>query len=151
MLLQSTLRVLAVALALCAGGLAQAGQLSKEEQVRKAEEVRAFFRANGIEKSKQAFEDKAGTWQSPDFEIAVQNGVTGVLEIHSTQPQYTGVDNRDLKDADGKEFVKELLAIPDTGWLEFKFPNPATGKIQNGRIYVIREGDYAIAVSSYAE
>ena len=55
----------------------------------------------------------------------------------------------DLKDQDGKYLIRELVAIakgPGSGWVDYKWPNPLTNKIEDKTSYVEKMGDYLVGV-----
>jgi signal transduction histidine kinase len=58
----------------------------------------------------------------------------------------------DMKDADGKEFVKERIEIAKTkgsGWQDYKFTDPLTKKIEHKRAYIERHGDLIFGCGIY--
>lgn len=60
-------------------------------------------------------------------------------------PHLVGSSTLDLKDADGKYFVREYLRIATTrgsGWHDFLWLNPVTQQIAEKSGYVERVGDF---------
>lgn len=54
----------------------------------------------------------------------------------------------DVPDADGKLFRHEMVAIANgkgKGWVDYKFRNPASGKVEAKTSYALRAGDVALA------
>ncbi len=64
---------------------------------------------------------------------------TGCCATFCTTEMYPG----GLQDSDGKYFVKEQIATAKKGggWVDYKFTNPATGKIQQKTSYVQKLDD----------
>ena len=50
----------------------------------------------------------------------------GTLLVNNAFPENEGKDLSDLEDADGKAFVREMLAVPADGsaWVDYKWPRP---------------------------
>jgi signal transduction histidine kinase len=58
----------------------------------------------------------------------------------------------DVPDADGKLFRREMLALAHGaghGWVDYKFRNPETGKVEAKRTYVLPVGDVALEAGIY--
>ncbi|MGH6868559.1 MAG: cache domain-containing protein, partial [Methylocella sp.] len=88
----------------------------------KAMTVRAaeFLKANGPEKAFAAFNDPHGPFRDRDLYVVVQNR-EGMIEAHGTTPALVGKNLSDLKDVDGKAFVKEIIAVETAGWVNYKW------------------------------
>jgi signal transduction histidine kinase len=55
------------------------------------------------------------------------------------QTQMVGVNRWGAKDPDGKPFVQEIIQTGQTkggGWVDYKYPNPKTGKVEAKTSYV---------------
>jgi signal transduction histidine kinase len=55
----------------------------------------------------------------------------------------------DLKDQDGRYLIRELIAVakgPGHGWVDYKWPNSITNKIEDKSSYVELMGDYLVGV-----
>ena len=50
----------------------------------------------------------------------------GTLLVNNAFPENEGKDMTDLADADGKRFVREMLAVPagESTWIDYKWPRP---------------------------
>jgi len=58
----------------------------------------------------------------------------------------------DMKDADGKEFVKERgrdSKDKGSGWQDYKFTDPLTKMIEHKRAYIERHGDLIFGCGIY--
>lgn len=63
----------------------------------------------------------------------------GVCQAIGFQSQMVGVNRWGLKDPDGKFFLQEMITIAKTkgsGWVDYKYPNPKSGKIEAKASYV---------------
>ena len=77
----------------------------------------------------------------------------GITVAHPTLA-LIGKDLRDVPDADGKLFRHEMIAIANgkgdgKGWVDYKFKNPASGKVEGKTTYVLRVGDVALEAGVY--
>lgn len=58
----------------------------------------------------------------------------------------------ELRDADGKYFVKELLEVAKSkghGWVDYKWPNPVTTILDAKTTYVEKVGNNVLACGVY--
>jgi cytochrome c len=53
--------------------------------------------------------------------------------------KFVGVNRWDIKDPDGKYFLREIIATAKTkgsGWVDYKYPNPLNNKVEQKTSYV---------------
>jgi signal transduction histidine kinase len=65
---------------------------------------------------------------------------------HGGSAAIIGKNMKDLKDADGKLFIQEMMAAAKTkgsGWVDYKWKNPKTGEVLPKSSYVEKLGDNA--------
>jgi hypothetical protein len=75
----------------------------------------------------------------------------GITLAHPTTA-LIGKNLLDVSDADGKLFRRDMLALaqgPGQGWVDYKFRNPSSGKVEAKRTYVLRVGDVALEAGIY--
>ena len=134
---------LLVAGALCSAAVvstnvfAKAEFASKEEATAMVKKGMAFIKANGAEKGYAAITDKKGPFQDRDLYLVVY-GLDGKCLAHGANEKQVGKDLIDMKDIDGKPFVKErvdLARAKGTFWQDYKFTNPTTRKIEPKQMY----------------
>lgn len=145
-------RTLAVAvlLSLAPAALAEdyATPKDAEQLVRRAA---TFLKKEGRAKALAAFNDRKGPFVYRDLYVFAY-ALDGTCLAHPTQPQRVGKNNLGDKDPDGKLFVKERLEIAKKdgkGWQEYKFLNPATGKVERKVAYFELADGILIASGAY--
>ncbi len=125
-------------------GLTAAGPVLAEdfatadEAVALVKQAVALYKTDGPDKAFAAFQDPKGAFQVKDLYVFVQD-MKGNMLSHGKNPGLIGKDLSHLKDADGKEFVAEMMALAasgKSGWVDYKWANPATRKIQTKTSYV---------------
>jgi cytochrome c len=107
-----------------------------------------YLKAVGPEKALAEFSAKDGAWHDRDLYVTVQDS-NGTMVAHGTNPGLIGRVVLDLKDVDGKPFNREVQAVKDTAWIDFKWQNPSTRTVETKRQYTIRVGDYLVGVGAY--
>jgi cytochrome c len=76
----------------------------------------------------------------------------GAAVAHGGNPGLVGKNLSGMKDPDGVQPVEESIKIAQTtgeGWLDFKWPNPVTKKVEAKQAYVKRVGDAWCGVGFY--
>jgi cytochrome c len=138
-----------VLLGLLLSSLAHAGDRGTLEEA-KAMSLRAadLLRQEGPDKAFPVFNDKAGEFHDRDLYVMVYDN-TGLNVAHGANAALIGKQLIDLKDTDGKPLIRELVSVADQGFLEYKWPNPITKKIEQKATYVVRVGDYLVGVGAY--
>ena len=72
------------------------------------------------------------------------------MVAHGNNPGLIGKSVLDLKDVDGKPFNREIHAIKDAGWVNFKWQNPSPRRSSQRPSYEVRVGEYIVGVGAYA-
>jgi hypothetical protein len=139
---------LPILLPLLFSGLAHAGDSGTPDEA-KAMAVRAaeLLKTEGPDKAFPEF-NTGSAYHDRDLYVMVYDP-TGKCVSHGANPALIGKALIDLKDTDGKFIIKDLVAVEDTGWVDYKWPRPTTKKIEPKTTYVVRVGDYRIGVGAY--
>jgi cytochrome c len=98
----------------------------------------AFLKSVGKEKAFAAFSDPNGQFRYRDLYVMVYD-LDGRCLAHGAKKERVGKVLIDEKDADGKAFVRERIAIAKKagkGWQEYKFQNPVSKKIEDKAAYL---------------
>ncbi|MBA5607785.1 cache domain-containing protein [Duganella sp. FT3S] len=119
--------------------------------VRKAAE---YLKKNGKEKAYAEFNNPKGQFIDRDLYIfSFSANGDGIETANGANPRLVGKNVLELRDADGRYMIKDILAIgmskAGKGWVDYKWPNPATGKIDGKRTYVERVDDVIIGCGIY--
>ncbi|MGV8059620.1 MAG: cache domain-containing protein [Smithellaceae bacterium] len=101
----------------------------------------AFLKANGKEKTMAELNNPKGQFIYKDLYVHMSSfsETTNISIAHPYTPAIIGKNFINIKDADGKEFAKELSKVALTkgsGIVEFKWANPKTKKIENKVTYI---------------
>jgi cytochrome c len=136
-------------------GAASAGDSgTKDEAVAMVKRVQAMFAKDGADATFKAVSDKSTTaFHDRDLYPFIYD-MSGTCVAHGARPALIGKNLIDLKDQDGKYLIRELVAIangPGSGWVDYKWPNPLTNKIEDKTSYVEKMGDYFVGVGVYKE
>lgn len=111
----------------------------------------AFIKANGKDKGYAEISNKDGQFISNDLYLTVY-GLDGTVRAHGANAKMIGKNLIDLKDIDGKEFVKERVELAKTKgtfWQDYKFTNPVTKKIEPKSMYCEKLEDMAVCGGIY--
>ena len=150
--------VRSVACVLAAGALAAQGVafattdfVSKDEAVAMVKKGVAYIKGNGREKGYAEITNKQGQFKDRDLYLVVY-GLEGTVFAHGANEKLVGHNIIDLKDIDGKPFVKERVEMGQTHasfWQEYKFTDPMTHKIEPKQMYCERLDDAVVCGGIY--
>jgi cytochrome c len=111
----------------------------------------AFVKANGKDKAFAEISNKEGKFVSGDLYVFVYD-MNGKCLAHGGNAKMVGKDLIDLKDPDGKAFVKERVEMAKAdgkGWQNYKWNNPATSKIEDKTAYIEKCDDVIVGCGAY--
>jgi len=100
----------------------------------------AFIKANGKDKGYAEITSKTGQFRHQDLYLVVY-GLDGMVYAHGANEKMVGKNLIDLKDVDGKAFVRErveLAKAKPSFWQDYKFTNPENKKIEPKSMYCER-------------
>jgi len=111
----------------------------------------AFIKANGRDKGYAEVSNKAGTFKDRDLYLVVY-GLDGVVRAHGANERMVGKNLIDLKDIDGKAFVRERVEMAKTKatfWQDYKFTNPENKKVEPKAMYCEKLEDAVVCGGIY--
>ena len=106
-----------------------------------------YLQKAGPDKAFPEFE-KAASFHDRDLYVMVYDD-NGKCVSHGANPALIGRDLIDLKDTEGKPLIQEFVAVKNSGWVDYKWPNPVTKKIEPKATYLVRVGTYLVGVGAY--
>lgn len=129
-----------------------ADRATKDEAKAMAKKAATLFK----EKGKDAFaalNDKQGPFVDRDLYVAAID-VNGNVLAHGANEKLVGKSLAQLKDADGKAFVQELMGHVTTnkpGWVDYRWVNPVSKEIEAKSSYIEVQGGFGFMVGAYSK
>ena len=125
---------------------------TREEAVAMVKRVVAKFARSGAEATFNEVNDKANAaFHDRDLYPFIYD-LKGVNVAHGARPALVGKNLISLKDQNGVYLIQEMIALakgPGSGWVDYKWPNPLTDKIEDKSSYIEKMGDYFVGVGVY--
>lgn len=115
------------------------------------EEAVAFFNVNGKEKVLTEINNPKGKWVKGELYVFAYD-LNGVVVAHPINPKLIGKNLIDVPDAAGKTFRKDIAEVAKTkgtGWVDYKYKNPSTNKIEDKSTFLKKAGDMIICCGTY--
>ncbi len=110
-----------------------------------------YIKANGKDKAFAEFSNPQGKFIDRDLYIFVYD-MDGKCVAHGFNQKMIGKDLKEMKDPDGKYYVKDRIEIAKTkgfGWQDYKFTNPTTKKLENKTAYIEKYENYIVGCGAY--
>jgi signal transduction histidine kinase len=153
-------KLLVVCTAFCATALGASGSAlaqkkgefaTKDEAVAMVKKGVAFIKKEGKDKGYAEITNKKGQFTDRDLYLVVY-GLDGVVRAHGANEKMVAKNLIDLKDVDGKPFVKERVEMGKanaTFWQDYKFSNPVSKKIEPKQMYCEKLDDTVVCGGVY--
>jgi cytochrome c len=145
-------------LALFAAGVVLAATAVAEEPRATAQDAEdlvktgvAVLKKQGREKAFKEFQNKNGSFIYRDLYLFVYD-MKGNCLAHGADPSRVGKNHAEAKDGEGKPFMAErlkLMAAKSSAWQDYKFKNPATGKIEQKTAYLEKVDEMIVGSGAY--
>src|SRR3982751_306503 len=131
---------------------AAAGEFgTRAEAIAMVKRVQAKFKKDGAEATFQAI-TQTDAFHDRDLYPFVYD-TDGWNVAHGVNPRMVGKLWMSIKDQDGNFLIRQMVEItrgPGSGWVNYKWPNPITHKIQDKSAYIEKLGDrYFVGVGVY--
>lgn len=138
---------------LCFSGplFAAEGGANKAEAEAMVKKGVAFIKTNGEAKAYEEIIAKDPQFVDRDLYLVVY-GLDGVVRAHGANKKMVGKNLMELRDVDGKEFVKERVTMAKAKpsfWQDYKFINPVTKKIEPKLMYCERLNETVVCGGIY--
>jgi cytochrome c len=114
----------------------------------------SFLQENGAQKAFAAFNDKSNAEFHDGGLYVFVRTLDGNTIAHGAFPVMIGQTDLNTKDIDGKLYNKELVELAvsaGSGWVHYRWPNPADNRIENKSTFIKRVGDYIVCAGFYEE
>ena len=113
----------------------------------------AHIKKVGREKAFADFDNPKGAFVDRDLYVVVYD-MKGKVLAHGANEKLIGKDLIDLRDNDGKYFVKERVEMmskgPEAkGWQDYKFMNPVSRQIEPKSMFIQRYEDLIVGCGIY--
>jgi cytochrome c len=104
-------------------------------------EAVAFAKANGKDKLLKEINLGSGRFHVASDKVlyVFMDDLKGVCVAHGFSPKYIGTNRWEVKDPDGKPYIQDMVKLAQgkgKGWVDYKFNNPATSKVEPKTTYV---------------
>jgi signal transduction histidine kinase len=126
---------------------------STEDAKRWVEKAAAFYRTSGKRIALAEYTNPSGQFVQDEMYIYVLNP-RGTMLAHGVNERFVGEDFSELKDADGKSFIREILDAANSegsGWVTYKWYNPVTKEVWPKTTYFRKVDDIIICSGVYGE
>jgi cytochrome c len=113
----------------------------------------AHIKKVGREKAFADFNNKKGAFTDRDLYVVVYD-MKGKVLSHGANEKMIGKDVIELRDNDGKYFVKERVEMMSkgpnaSGWQDYKFMNPVSKQIEPKSMFLKRYEDMIVGCGIY--
>lgn len=151
--MSARIRLLCAAAVLCSSAAYAAYAVTRDEMVKFTEEAAAFAQQVGKDAALKEFNDRGGKFWRHDGELYIfAYTLDGVNLALPNNPAMVGKSLIDMKDPDGTPVIRKLLATAKEkkkGFLEYKWANPASKKIEKKVAMVVLMGDWVLGSGYY--
>ena len=131
--------------------LASGAGASQNEAKALVEKAAAFAEAKGKEAAIKEINLTRGQFDKGELYVFAYD-LSGKVIAHPKNPKLIGKDLINVPDPDGKLFRKDIVAMAKTkgsGWVDYKYTNPETKKIEAKTTYLIKVSDMIFCCGTY--
>lgn len=124
---------------------------SREEAIAFVKKAIVYIKQNGKEKAMAEFSNPQGQFIDRELYIVALD-MNGMVLASGANAKIIGKPLLDIKDGNGKQFVREELEVAKTkgkGWVDFDWVNPMTKKIEPRSVYLEKVDDYVVLSGVY--
>lgn len=150
--MKNLIKGLFISICLLTGALTHAADTgTADEATAMVKKAIAYIKANGKDKAFAEINDRKGQFTDRDLYIVVFD-LNGKNLAHGANAKLIGKDLIDIKDVDGKPYMRERLELIKTkgkGWQDYKFSNPVTKAIEPKSMYVEKYEDIIVGCGIY--
>lgn len=125
----------------------------KDDATALVAEAAKFLKANGKEKALQEMNKPDGKWVKGELYVFAYD-FQGVIVAHPKNAKLVGKNMLEVPDVDGKLFRKDIIEAAKTkgsGWVDYKYKNPESGKMEEKTTYLLKSGDVILCCGIYRD
>jgi cytochrome c len=115
------------------------------------EKAAVYYQANGKEKALKEFNTPGNQFVKGELYVFVYD-MTGTMVAHPINKKLVGMNLLNTPDVDGKLFRKEIIELAKksgSGWVDYKYKNPQSNKIEQKTTYLKKAEDTVICCGAY--
>ena len=112
-----------------------------------------FYKQAGKSVSFAAISNPKGPYVQGEMYVFVLN-LTGTMLANGTNERFIGLDFKDVKDSDGRGFVREILEVANkkgSGFVDYKWYDPTTKEELSKHLYFEKVDDLIFCSGIYKE
>jgi signal transduction histidine kinase len=131
---------------------ANAAEPTEKDAIAMAEKGAAFMKANGKDAMIKKINAKDPDIIQGSLYVDMRDINTGIVLAHPVNPSIVGKDLTDVPDASGKKYRREIIELAakkGSGWVDYQYKNPTSGKIEPKTTYILRVGDAVLEAGIY--
>jgi len=124
---------------------------SADEAMELVKKAAQYIKTNKKEKAFLEFNNQKGMFRKKDLYIFVIDS-NGLTLAHGGNLDLVGKNMIDLKDANGKFFIKDIIKTAKergSGWVDYKWMNPTTGQVLPKSTYCMEVEDILLGCGIY--
>lgn len=144
--------ILSIAAAACISPVsAIASEPAEKDAIAMVEKGAAFMKTANKEEMIKRINAKDPDFVQGPLYLTMRDS-KGIILANPVNPAMIGKDLVDVPDADGKPFRREILELAKKkgkGWVDYKFKNPASGKVEAKTTYIQLVGDVTLEAGIY--
>lgn len=114
-------------------------------------QANTYLAAHGRSQFLATINTPSGEFNKGNLYVFVYD-MTGTMVAHPVNPKLVGVNLYDVPDTDGKYFRRDIVSLAKTqksGWVDYRYRNPKTGKVEQKSTYILAAGDLILAAGIY--
>lgn len=113
------------------------------------EKAVALYQANGKEALLAEVNNPSGSLINDDIYVFIFD-MEGNTLAHGANAKLVGKNMLKMKDADGKEFMRDFYKVPDSGgWVEYKWTHPTQKKIRDKVSWIMMKDGLLFGSGAY--
>ncbi len=145
-------QVIALAVGIVFGLVFAAGALASQKDAKAlVEKAAAFVKANGKDAAIKEINQAKGQFDKGELYVFAYD-MSGKIIAHPKNPKLIGKDLLNVPDPDGKMFRKDIVEVAKSkgnGWVDYKYTNPESKKVEAKTTYVLKAGDMILCCGTY--